>query len=89
MNVNLSGDFDLQSLKKYADEMKDRIEALNEITRVDIVGAAGTRRSRSTWTNIKWMRRRSALKISPTPSQGETITISGGLVCYGRTKTYP
>src|SRR5262249_36847358 len=39
MNVNLSGDFDLQSLKKYADEMQDRIEALNEITRVDIVGA--------------------------------------------------
>jgi multidrug efflux pump len=39
MNVNLSGDFDLQTLKKYADEMQDRIEALNEITRVDIVGA--------------------------------------------------
>jgi len=39
MNINLSGDFDLQSLKKYADEMQDRIEALNEITRVDIVGA--------------------------------------------------
>lgn len=39
MNVNMSGDFDLQTLKKYADEMQDRIEALNEITRVDIVGA--------------------------------------------------
>lgn len=39
MNVNMSGDFDLQTLKKYADEMQDRIESLNEITRVDIVGA--------------------------------------------------
>jgi multidrug efflux pump len=39
MNVNLSGDFDLQLLKKYADDMQDSIEALNEITRVDIVGA--------------------------------------------------
>lgn len=39
MNINLSGDFDLQSLKKYADEVQDRIEALSEITRVDIVGA--------------------------------------------------
>jgi multidrug efflux pump subunit AcrB len=39
MNVNMSGDFDLQTLKKYADEMQDRIEALNEITRVEIVGA--------------------------------------------------
>lgn len=39
MNVNMSGDFDLQTLKRYADEMQDRIEGLKEITRVDIVGA--------------------------------------------------
>lgn len=39
MNVNLSGDFDLQTLKKYAEQMQDRIESLSEIRRVDIVGA--------------------------------------------------
>jgi multidrug efflux pump subunit AcrB len=39
MNINLSGDYDLQSLKKYAEDMQDRIEALSEIRRVDIVGA--------------------------------------------------
>jgi multidrug efflux pump len=39
MNINLSGDYDLQTLKKYADQMQDRIEALSEIRRVDIVGA--------------------------------------------------
>jgi multidrug efflux pump len=39
MNVNLSGDYDLTTLKKYADDMQDRIEALPEIRRVDIVGA--------------------------------------------------
>ncbi len=39
MNVNLSGDFDLQTLKKYAEQMQDRIESLKEIRRVDIVGA--------------------------------------------------
>ncbi len=39
MNVNLSGDYDLQTLKKYAEQMQDRIEALKEIRRVDIVGA--------------------------------------------------
>jgi len=37
--VNLSGDYDLNKLKKYADELKDRIEGMKEITRVDIVGA--------------------------------------------------
>jgi multidrug efflux pump len=39
MFVNLSGDYDLQTLKKYAEQMQDRIEALPEIRRVDIVGA--------------------------------------------------
>lgn len=39
MNVNLSGDYDLQTLKRYADDMQDAIEGLTEIRRVDIVGA--------------------------------------------------
>ena len=39
MNVNLSGDYDLQTLKKYAEQMQDKIESLTEIRRVDIVGA--------------------------------------------------
>jgi len=37
--VNISGDYDLVRLKKYAEMLEDRIEALREITRVDIVGA--------------------------------------------------
>ena len=37
--INLSGDIPLDRLKKYADEMQDRIEALSEITRVEIGGA--------------------------------------------------
>lgn len=37
--VNMSGDFELDRLKKYSDDLKDRIEELPEITRVDEVGA--------------------------------------------------
>jgi multidrug efflux pump len=37
--INLSGDIPLDRLKKYADDMKDRIESLPEITRVEIGGA--------------------------------------------------
>ena len=37
--VNISGNYDLNRLKKYADRMQDRIEELKEIKRVDIVGA--------------------------------------------------
>ncbi len=39
MSVNISGDFSLDKLKDYADKLKDRIEELREITRVDMVGA--------------------------------------------------
>lgn len=39
MFVNLSGDYDLTTLKRYAEMMQDRFEGLKEIRRVDIVGA--------------------------------------------------
>lgn len=39
MFVNISGDFDLNKLKEYAEQLKDRIEAMKEITRVDLIGA--------------------------------------------------
>lgn len=79
MNINLSGDFDLQSLKRYADEMQDRIEALNEITRVDIVGAL----DREIQVNVDKYKM-DAAQISfddiTRAIQSENITISGGLV---------
>lgn len=37
--INISGDYSLQDLKKYAEMAKDRIESLPSITRVDLVGA--------------------------------------------------
>jgi multidrug efflux pump len=37
--INLSGDVGLVKLKEYADHLQDEIEALEEITRVDIAGA--------------------------------------------------
>ncbi|GAB1451536.1 efflux RND transporter permease subunit [Draconibacterium sp.] len=39
MFLNISGDFDLDKLKNYAEITQDKIEGLKEITRVDIVGA--------------------------------------------------
>jgi multidrug efflux pump subunit AcrB len=36
--VNISGNYDLSTLKKYAETTKDRMESLSEITRVDMVG---------------------------------------------------
>ena len=39
MYIQVSGNYDLDQLKKYAEIAQDRIESLNEITRVDIIGA--------------------------------------------------
>lgn len=39
MFINISGNYDLERLKKYAEKAQDLIESLKEITRVDIVGA--------------------------------------------------
>ena len=37
--VNIAGNYDLNRLKKYADKVKDNIEELSEVKRVDLVGA--------------------------------------------------
>jgi len=39
MNINVSGDYDLNKLKDYCDQLKDNIEGMKEITRVDLIGA--------------------------------------------------
>ena len=39
MYLNISGNYSLDKLKRYAEIAQDKIEALKEITRVDIVGA--------------------------------------------------
>jgi len=37
--VNISGNYDLKKLKEYADNLKDDVEAMKEISKVDEVGA--------------------------------------------------
>ena len=39
MYLNISGDYDLKSLKKYAEKVQDQIESLKEISGVDVIGA--------------------------------------------------
>ena len=39
MQINVAGNYDLFKLKDYADDIKDEVESLKEITRVDIIGA--------------------------------------------------
>lgn len=79
MYVNISGDYELNQLKKYADELQDRIESLKEITRADIVGAL----EREIQINVD-MYRMHAAKLSMSDIDRaiayENLIVSGGSV---------
>ncbi|MBS1950036.1 MAG: RND efflux system, inner membrane transporter [Cytophagales bacterium] len=77
MNINLSGDYDLQILKKYADQMQDAIESIREIRRVDIVGAL----TREIQVNIDMFKLANAgvsLDDVAQAISGENVIIPGG-----------
>ncbi len=77
MQVNISGDYDLNKLKKYADDAKERLESLKEIKKVEIIGAL----EREIQINVDMLKMQSA-GISMTDItravQSENITIPGG-----------
>ena len=79
MFVNVSGNFDLNKLKNYADKIKDRIEGMKEITRVDMIGAL----DREIQVNVD-MYKAQAAQISIGDIERaigyENMTISGGTV---------
>lgn len=85
MYINMSGDYELDKLKKYADDMKDKIEGLKEITRVDIVGAL----EREIQVNVN-MYKAEAAKISigdiEMALKYENMNIPGGTIRTGEMK---
>ncbi|MEO6329653.1 MAG: efflux RND transporter permease subunit [Ginsengibacter sp.] len=85
MYVNLSGDYDLVRLKKYADDLKDRLEEMKQITRVDLVGAP----EREFQINVDNYRMQSANVTFDDISNAvarENLDISGGLLDVGSMK---
>lgn len=85
MYVNLSGDYDEMRLKKYADDLQDKLEELSQITRVDIVGAP----EREFQINVDNYRMRSANITFDDIANAvvrENMDISGGLLEVGNMK---
>ncbi|MBX3241155.1 MAG: efflux RND transporter permease subunit [Chitinophagaceae bacterium] len=85
MYVNLSGDYDNVRLKKYADDLQDKLEELSQITRVDIVGAP----EREFQINVDNYRMRSANVTFDDIANAvarENMDISGGLLEVGNMK---
>lgn len=79
MSVNISGNYDLDKLKKYADDLKDRIEGFKEITRVDMAGDL----EREIQINVDKYKMEAA-KVSLMDIENavkyENMTVSGGQI---------
>lgn len=85
MYVNISGDYDPVRLKKYADDMQDRLEELSQINRVDIVGAP----EREFQINVDNYRMQSANITFDDIANAvarENLDVSGGLLEVGNMK---
>ena len=82
MNINLAGDIPLEQLKKYAKSLKDKIEGMKEITRVDIIGGY----TREIQVNAD-MYKMTALGISMSDIENaisrENLNVSGGEIRVG------
>jgi len=85
MYVNLSGDYDMTKLKKFADDMKDKLEEIPQINRIDIVGAP----EREFQINVDNYKMQSAGITFDDISNAvarENTDISGGLLDVGDMK---
>ena len=79
MYVNLAGEMDLNKLKKYADQVKDKIESMKEISKVVMVGDL----EREIQINVDMYKMQAAtlsLGDIERAVKSENINISGGLV---------
>jgi multidrug efflux pump len=81
INVNLSGDFSLHELKRFADYLEEEIEAITEISKVDITGID----EREIQINVDPVRM-NALELSFQDIEGaiaqENLSIAGGSLLF-------
>jgi multidrug efflux pump subunit AcrB len=87
MYIQISGDYDLNKLKVYAEHMQDQIEGLPEITRVDLVGTL----EREIQINVDMYKMQAAsitLSDIERAVSAENMTISAGTInTYGMNRT--
>lgn len=85
MAVNISGDYDAVKLGDFAEQLKDKIEELTEITRVDLVGAP-EREIQVNMDRAKMEAAKVGFMDIEQAIQRENLDISGGLLGVGDQK---
>ncbi|MFN4233287.1 MAG: efflux RND transporter permease subunit [Bacteroidia bacterium] len=85
MNINISGDYSLDDLKKYAEDLQDELENLDEIKRVDLKGAL-----KREINIIVDLPRMEAMELTFNDIENavkfENMTISGGDILLGENR---
>jgi len=82
LNINISGNLGLVKIKEYAEILQDRIESLQEITRVDIVGAL----DREIQVNVDLYKMQAAginFSMISNAISNENMTITAGMIDMG------
>ncbi|SMO91281.1 efflux RND transporter permease subunit [Gracilimonas mengyeensis] len=82
LNINLSGNYDLVELKKFADEIQDQIESLSDVNEAEIVGAL----EREIQINVDLHKMQAAgitFNDIRTAVQSKNMTVSAGQLDMG------
>ena len=82
MYVNISGNYSPVQLKKYADDLKDKLESISQVNRIDLVGAP----EREFQINVDNYRMQSSgitFDDISAAIQRENLDLSGGLLEVG------
>lgn len=82
MNINLSGDYSLEDLKEYAEKLKDEIEELPEINKVEIKGLS-EKEVAIEINNIALEARQLSFNDVADALKYQNMTISGGDIRMG------
>src|SRR5882757_2507693 len=85
MYVNVSGNYDGQHLKKFADDLKDKLEDLSQLNRVDEVGAP-EREFQINVDNYKMQSSNITFNDIAQAVANENLDVSGGLLEVGNMK---
>lgn len=85
MNINLSGDFGLEDLKHFAEELQDKIEALPEISDADIKGI-DEREIKINLDLHKMEANKLSFKDIEHAIADENVTISAGTIIIDKTR---
>ncbi len=79
LTVNLSGDYEVDQLKKFGEYLEDKIEALPEVSKVDITGALD-REFQINADIYKMEARKVTFNDIENAVKGENVTMAGGEV---------